>query len=51
MMDIITSDFLILYQIFFSPQVKQSVVFSNKLDIYKLTHKLPTNLGLRTLGI
>ena len=32
-------------------EVKRSVVFSNKLYIYKLTHKLPTNLGLRTLGI
>ena len=28
--DIIFNDFLILYQIFFSPQVKRSVIISNK---------------------
>ena len=31
--DIIFWDFLILYQIFFSPQVKQSVIISNKHGI------------------
>ena len=40
--DIILWDFLILYQIFFSPQVKQSVIISNKHGMYELPHELPT---------
>ena len=40
MMDIIFWDFLILYQIFFSPQVKPSVITSNKHDIYELPNIL-----------
>ena len=35
---------LILYQIFFSPQVKRSVIISNKRDIYELPHELPNHL-------
>ena len=37
-MDIIFEDFLILYQNFFSPQVKRSVIISNKHGIYELPH-------------
>ena len=43
---IIFSDLLIFYHIFLSPQVKQSVIISNKHDIYKL----PKDIGLRILG-
>ena len=45
-MAIIFWDFLILYEIFFSPQLKQSVFISNKHGIYKLPHgskNLPKN--------
>ena len=45
-MDIIFWDFLILYQIFFSQQVKQSVIISNKHGIYELLHELLNNLRL-----
>ena len=45
-MDIIFWDFLILYQIFFSPQVKKKVIISNKQGIYEL----PNDLRLRVLG-
>ena len=45
-MDIILWDFLILYEIFFSPQVKQSVIIINKHDIYELPHELPNDLRL-----
>ena len=38
------------YQIFLSPQVKGSVIISNKNGIYKLPHKLPSDLRLRILG-
>ena len=31
-------------QIFFSPQVKQSMIFSNKDGIYELPHGLPSDL-------
>ena len=44
-MDIRFWDFLIVYQIFFSPQVKRSVIISNKHAIYEL----PNNVGLRIL--
>ena len=37
-------DFLILYQIFLSPQVKRSVIISNKHGIYQSLHELPNNL-------
>ena len=50
MMGIIFCDFLILYQIFFSPQVERSVIISNKHGIYELPHELPNDLRLRILG-
>ena len=49
-MDKIFSDFLILYQILFSPHVKRSVIISNKHDIYELPNELPNDLRLRILG-
>ena len=39
-----------LYQIFFSQQVKQSVIISDKHGIYELPHDLPNDLRLRILG-
>ena len=33
-------------QIFLSPQVKRTVIVSNKLIIYELAHKLPSDLRL-----
>ena len=32
-----------LYQIFFSPQVKQSVIISNKTGIHESSHELPND--------
>ena len=49
-MDKIFSDFLILYQILFSPHVKRSVIISNKHGIYELPHELPNDLRLGILG-
>ena len=37
-------------QIFFSPQIKRSVIISNKHGIYELSHKLLNDLGLRKSG-
>ena len=37
-------------QIFFSPQVKRSVIISSKNGMYKNPHELPNNLRLRKLG-
>ena len=37
-------DFLIFYQIFLSPEVKQSLIISKKKDIYKSPLVLPSNL-------
>ena len=39
-------DFLMLYQILFSQQVKRSVIISNKHGIYELPHELPNDLRL-----
>ena len=39
-----------LDQIFFSPQVKRSVILSNKHGIYELPEDLLNNLRLRKLG-
>ena len=50
-MDLIFWGFLLLYQIFFSPQVKRNVIISNKHGIYELPHKLPNNLRRKTLEI
>ena len=49
-MDTIFSEFLLLSQIFFSTQVKRSVIISNKYGIQQLPHKLPNDLRLRILG-
>ena len=48
-MDIIFLDFLILYQIFFSSQVKRSMIISNKYGIYEVSYELPTDLKLKIL--
>ena len=40
-----------LYQIFISPQVKQTAIISNKQVIYELPHQMPNDLRLRILGI
>ena len=48
-MDIKFSNFLILYQMFFSPQVKRSVIISNKYGIYELPNDLRLE-DLRKLG-
>ena len=37
--------FLMVEQIFFSQQVKRSVIIGNKYDIYELPHELPHKLG------
>ena len=47
---IIFLDFLILYKIFFSPQMIQSVVISDKHGIYELPRELQNNLRPRILG-
>ena len=49
-MDIILWDFLMLYQIFISPQVKRSAIISNKQGVYELPHELPNDLRLKILG-
>ena len=36
-------DFLLLYQIFFSPKVKRYVIISNKHGIYELPNDLRLN--------
>ena len=37
-------------QIFTSPQLKQSVIISNKHSIHELPQELPNDLRLRILG-
>ena len=49
-MVIIFRDILLFEQIFLSPQVKRSVVISNKHDMYELPHELLNNISLRILG-
>ena len=44
------NDFLIFYQIFFSVQVKQSMIISNAQNISELPHEVPNDLRLRRLG-
>ena len=46
-MFIIFRGILIDEQIFFSPQIKRSVIISNKYGIYELPHDLPNDLRLR----
>ena len=48
-MDIMFWDFLILYQIFFSPQVKRSVIISNKHCTYNKPQELPNDLRLYSI--
>ena len=43
-------DFLMFYQFFLSPQVKRSVIISNKHGVHELPHELPDNLKLRISG-
>ena len=47
---IISWEFLMFYQIFLLPQVKRSLIISNKTGIYELPHELPNDLTLRILG-
>ena len=49
-MVMIFCDFLMFDQIFLLPQVKRSVIISNKHGIYELPHKLPNELRLTNLG-
>ena len=49
-MEIIFWEFLMFYQNFLSPQVKQSLIISNKQDVYDLPHNLLNDLRLRILG-
>ena len=48
-MEIILWDFLMLYQIFLLPQVKQSAIISNKQGVYELNYELPNDPRLRIL--
>ena len=43
-------DFLMFYQIFFSPQVKQCAIITYKHSMYKLPHELPNDWRLTILG-
>ena len=47
---IISWDFLMFYQTFLSPQVKQIVIISNKHGIYELPEELLNNFRPRILG-
>ena len=38
------------HQILLLPQVKRSVIISNKQDVYELPHELPKDLRPRILG-
>ena len=49
-MEILLWNFLMFYQILLSPQVKRSVIISNKQGVYRLVHKLLNNLRLSILG-
>ena len=40
-----------LYQIFFSPEVKRSAIISNKHGVHGLPHELPNDLISKDLGI
>ena len=43
-------DFLMCYQVFLSPQVKQIVIINNKHGIFQLAQELPNDLRLRIFG-
>ena len=49
-MEILLWNFLMFHQILLSPQVKRSVIISNKQGVYRLVHKLLNNLRLSILG-
>ena len=50
MVFIIFWDFLMFYQIFFSPQVKRLAIITYKHGIYELPQELPNDLRLKILG-
>ena len=39
------------YQILLSPEVKRSVIISNKQGVYELPHELPNDLRLKNCRI
>ena len=43
-------DFLVFYQIFLSPQVKQCAIITYKHGIYELPQDLPNDIRPRILG-
>ena len=47
---VIFLDFFMFDQIFLSPQVKRSVIVSNKHDIYEMADELPNDLRLPIIG-
>ena len=47
---IIFRDFLMFYQIFFSPQMKRCTIITYKLGIYEFPHELLNELRLTILG-
>ena len=49
-MDLIFWDLLLLYQVFFSLQVKRSLIISNKHGITELSLELLNDLRLKILG-
>ena len=48
--EIILWGILSFYQLFLSPEVKQSVIISNKQGVYEMLHELPNDLRLSILG-
>ena len=44
-------DYLMFYQIFFSPQVKRCAIITYKHGIYELPHEFPNDLRLRMLVV
>ena len=46
---IIVLDFLMFYQIFFSPQVERCAIIANKYGIYELPHELQNDFRFRSL--
>ena len=50
-MDVIVLDFLLLYRILFSPEVRQSLTISNKHGICELPHDFLNNLRLKRYSL
>ena len=48
-MVILIGEFLMVHQFFSSPQVKRSLIISNKSGIYQLPNKLQNDLRLRII--